>query len=287
MADMLAPVTTADLRKKKQAGEPIAMITAYDYPSAKLVDEAGADVILVGDSLGMVVLGYDSTIPVTMEDMIHHTKAVTRGAKRSFVVSDMPFLSYHGSVEESVKNAGRLMQEGLAKAVKIEGGKEIVPVVQRCTQAGIPVMGHIGLTPQAVHQLGGYKVQGRDLAGARRLLEEAQALEQAGAFAIVLECVPEEVAAKITESVTIPTIGIGAGLPCDGQVLVFHDVLGYASQLAPKFVKRYADIGTQIREAVSEYVADVKHRRFPAREHVFHASEETVKQLYGEGVAQP
>jgi 3-methyl-2-oxobutanoate hydroxymethyltransferase len=287
MADMLAPVTTADLRKKKQAGEPIAMITAYDYPSAKLVDEAGADVILVGDSLGMVVLGYDSTIPVTMEDMIHHTKAVTRGAKRSFVVSDMPFLSYHGSVEESVKNAGRLMQEGLAKAVKIEGGKEIVPVVQRCTQAGIPVMGHIGLTPQAVHQLGGYKVQGRDLAGARRLLEEAQALEQAGAFAIVLECVPEEVAAKITESVTIPTIGIGAGLPCDGQVLVFHDVLGYASQLAPKFVKRYADIGTQIREAVSEYVADVKHRRFPGREHVFHASEETVKQLYGEGVAQP
>jgi 3-methyl-2-oxobutanoate hydroxymethyltransferase len=286
MAGNLAPITTADLRKKKTNGEPIAMMTAYDYPSAKLVEEAGVDVILVGDSLGMVVLGYDSTVPVTMEDMLHHTKAVTRGAKRAFVVSDMPFLSYHGTVEESVKNAGRLLQEGLAKAVKIEGGTEIVPVVKRCTQAGIPVMGHIGLTPQSVHQLGGYKVQGRDLAAAQRLLDEAQALEEAGAFAVVLECVPEEVAAKITESVTIPTIGIGAGAKCDGQVLVFHDVLAYASQLKPKFVKNYADVGRMIHQAMAAYVSEVKNRQFPTPEHVFHASEETVKQLYGEGVTQ-
>ncbi|MCK9909748.1 3-methyl-2-oxobutanoate hydroxymethyltransferase, partial [Microbacteriaceae bacterium K1510] len=192
----------------------------YDYPSAKLVDEAGVDVILVGDSLGMVVLGYDSTIPVTMEDMIHHSKAVARGAKRAFIVTDMPFLSYHGSIDESLKNAGRLMQEGLAKAVKMEGGKELAPLVLRCTQAGLPVMGHIGLTPQSVHQLGGYKVQGRDLATAQRLLDDAKALEEAGAFAIVLECVPEEVAGKISESLSIPTIGIGGGRRCDGQVLV-------------------------------------------------------------------
>jgi 3-methyl-2-oxobutanoate hydroxymethyltransferase len=279
-----SPVTTADLRKSKQAKQPIAMVTAYDYPSAKLVDEAGVDVILVGDSLGMVVLGYDSTIPVTLDDMIHHTKAVTRGAKRAFVVTDMPFLSYHGTVEESVKNAGRIMQEGLAKAVKIEGGREIVPVVSRCTRAGIPVMGHIGLTPQSVHQLGGFRVQGKDAASAMRLLDEAKALEEAGAFAIVLECVPEEVAAKITESVGIPTIGIGAGVKCDGQVLVFHDLLSYASQLKPKFVKSYARIGEMIQEAVSEYVLDVKTRRFPGPEHTFAASEETIKQLYGEGV---
>ncbi len=286
MAGNTTPITTADLRKKKADREPIAMMTAYDYPSAKLVEEAGVDVILVGDSLGMVVLGYDSTVPVTMDDMLHHTKAVTRGAKRAFVVADMPFLSYHGTVEESVKNAGRLMQEGLAKAVKIEGGKEVVPVVQRCTQAGIPVMGHIGLTPQSVHQMGGYKVQGRDVAAAQRLLEEAKALEEAGAFAVVLECVPEEVAAKITDSISIPTIGIGAGAGCDGQVLVFHDVLSYASQLKPKFVKSYADIGGMIHAAMSAYVAEVKNRQFPAPEHVFHASEETIKQLYGEGVGQ-
>ncbi|MFY0543097.1 3-methyl-2-oxobutanoate hydroxymethyltransferase [Brevibacillus sp. H7] len=286
MVDSMVPITTADLRKKKASRQPIAMMTAYDYPSAKLVEEAGVDVILVGDSLGMVVLGYDSTVPVTMEDMLHHTKAVTRGAKRAFVVADMPFLSYHGTVEESVKNAGRLLQEGLAKAVKIEGGKEVVPVVKRCTQAGIPVMGHIGLTPQSVHQLGGYKVQGRDLAAAQRLLEEAQALEEAGAFAVVLECVPEEVAAKITESISIPTIGIGAGVKCDGQVLVFHDVLAYASQLKPKFVKSYANIGKTIVEAMSAYVEEVRSGKFPAPEHAFHASEETIKQLYGEGVAQ-
>ncbi|WP_139489133.1 3-methyl-2-oxobutanoate hydroxymethyltransferase [Brevibacillus dissolubilis] len=280
------PVTTSDLKKAKAEKRPIAMITAYDYPSAKLVDEAGVDCILVGDSLGMVVLGYDSTIPVTMEDMIHHTKAVTRGTKTAFVVADMPFLSYHGTVEEAVKNAGRLMQEGLAKAVKIEGGQEIIPVVKRCTQAGIPVMGHLGLTPQSVHQMGGYKVQGKDIEAALQLIEDAKALEAAGACAVVLECVPAEVAQKVTDSINIPTIGIGAGVGCDGQVLVFHDVLSYASSIRPKFVKTYGNIGAMITEAVSSYVMEVKTRRFPASEHTFAASEETIQQLYGEGVTR-
>lgn len=278
------PVTTADLRRLKELRQPIAMITAYDYPSARLAEEAGVDVILVGDSLGMVVLGYDSTIPVTMEDMLHHTKAVTRAAKRALVVADLPFLSYHGSLEESVKNAGRLLQEGLAKAVKLEGGAEVVPVVRRCVQAGIPVMGHIGLTPQSVHQLGGYKVQGKDVETAARLLREARELEEAGVFALVLECVPAEVAAKISESVAVPVIGIGAGAGCDGQVLVFHDILSYASEIKPKFVKQYADVGTVIRQAVAAYVAEVRARTFPAAEHAFAASEETIEYLYGKGV---
>ncbi|WNC17707.1 3-methyl-2-oxobutanoate hydroxymethyltransferase [Brevibacillus brevis] len=286
MANGNKPVTTYDIRKKKEANVPITMMTAYDYPSAKLVEEAGVDMILVGDSLGMVVLGYDSTIPVTMEDMVHHTKAVTRAAKRALVVTDLPFLSYHGTMEEAVKNAGRLMQEGGAKAVKLEGGRELAPLIERCVQAGIPVVGHIGLTPQSVHQLGGYKVQGRDLAAAQRLLEDALSLQAAGAFAVVLECVPEEVTGMIAKKLEIPVIGIGAGVACDGQVLVFHDVVGYASQLTPKFVKRYADIGETIREAVSSYVKEVEARSFPAAEHVFHASEDTIKQLYGEGVAQ-
>ncbi|MFM1652680.1 3-methyl-2-oxobutanoate hydroxymethyltransferase [Brevibacillus sp. B_LB10_24] len=286
MTERKAPVTTAWLRKQKQEKQPIAMITAYDYPTAKLVEEAGADMILVGDSLGMVVLGYDSTIPVTMADMIHHTKAVTRAVKRTFVVADMPFMSYHGTVEEGVKNAGRLMQEGLAKAVKIEGGSELAPLVTRCVQAGIPVMGHIGLTPQSVHQLGGYKVQGKNIAAATKLLEDAKALEAAGAFAIVLECVPEEVAAKISESIGIPTIGIGAGAGCDGQVLVFHDVVSYASEIQPKFVKKYVDIGRLIKDGVERYVSEVKSREFPTADHVFTASEETVAKLYGEGAKE-
>ncbi|EJL40883.1 3-methyl-2-oxobutanoate hydroxymethyltransferase [Brevibacillus agri] len=283
---MAKQVTTSDIRKKKEAGIPISMVTAYDFPSAKLVEEAGADMILVGDSLGMVVLGYDSTVPVTMDDMLHHTKAVTRAAKRAFVVTDMPFLSYHGTIEEAVKNAGRLMQEGLAKAVKLEGGSELAPLITRLVQAGIPVVGHIGLTPQSVHQLGGYKVQGRDLEAAKKLLDDALAIQQAGAFAIVLECVPEEVAKMIAEKLEIAVIGIGAGAGCDGQVLVFHDLVGYASQLTPKFVKRYADIGTSIREAVAAYIKEVELRRFPGPDHVFHASEETIKELYGEGVTQ-
>jgi len=286
MANAMKPVTTADIRKKKETGTPITMMTAYDYPSAKLVDEAGVDMILVGDSLGMVVLGYDSTLPVTMEDMIHHTKAVTRAAKRAFVVADLPFLSYHGTLAEAVKNAGRLMQEGLAKAVKMEGGSELAPIITRCVQAGIPVVAHIGLTPQAVHQLGGYKVQGRSIEAAQKMLEEALVLEEAGAFAIVLECVPEEVTAMIASKLEIAVIGIGAGAQCDGQVLVFHDLVGYASQLAPKFVKRYAEVGETIRDAVASYVKEVEARSFPAAEHVFHASEDTIKQLYGEGVGQ-
>ncbi|CAI8855565.1 3-methyl-2-oxobutanoate hydroxymethyltransferase [Brevibacillus sp. IT-7CA2] len=286
MAQNDRPITTSSIRKKKETRNPITMVTAYDYPSAKLVDEAGADMILVGDSLGMVVLGYDSTIPVTMEDMLHHTKAVTRGAKRAFVVTDLPFLSYHGTVEEAVKNAGRLMQEGLAKAVKMEGGRELAPIITRCVQAGIPVVGHIGLTPQSVHQLGGYKVQGRDLEAAKKLLDEALAIQEAGAFAIVLECVPEEVAGMIADKLDIAVIGIGAGATCDGQVLVFHDMVGYASDITPKFVKRYANIGETIREAVETYNKEVEARSFPGPEHVFHASEETIKELYGEGVKQ-
>ncbi|MGN7468980.1 3-methyl-2-oxobutanoate hydroxymethyltransferase [Brevibacillus sp. SAFN-007a] len=283
---MTKQVTTSDIRKKKQAGIPISMVTAYDFPSAKLVEEAGADMILVGDSLGMVVLGYDSTLPVTMDDMLHHTKAVTRAAKRALVVADMPFLSYHGTVEEAIKNAGKLMQEGLARAVKLEGGSELAPLMTRLVQAGIPVVGHIGLTPQSVHQLGGYKVQGRDVEAAKKMLADALAIQQAGAFAIVLECVPEEVAKMIAEKLEIAVIGIGAGPGCDGQVLVFHDLVGYASQLTPKFVKRYADIGTSIREAVATYIQEVELRRFPGPEHVFHASEETIKELYGEGVTR-
>lgn len=279
-------MTTTSIRKKKELGQPITMITAYDYPSAKLVEEAGVDMILVGDSLGMAVLGYDSTIPVTMEEMLHHTKAVTRAAKRSFVVADLPFLSYHKSEEEAVGNAGRLMQEGLAKAVKMEGGSELAPIVKRCVLAGIPVVGHIGLTPQAVHQLGGYKIQGRDLAQAKKLLSDAIALQEAGAFALVLECVPEEVARQIAKALEIPVIGIGAGAACDGQVLVFHDVLGYASQITPSFVKQYANVGTTIREAVAAYIREVESRAFPGAEHVFHASEETIKHLYKEGAGE-
>ncbi|MFF0826764.1 3-methyl-2-oxobutanoate hydroxymethyltransferase [Brevibacillus sp. NPDC003359] len=286
MATNDRPITTSSIRKKKETRTPITMVTAYDYPSAKLADEAGADMILVGDSLGMVVLGYDSTIPVTMEDMLHHTKAVTRGAKRAFVVTDLPFLSYHGTLEEAVKNAGRLMQEGLAKAVKMEGGRELTPIITRCVQAGIPVVGHIGLTPQSVHQLGGYKVQGRDLEAAKKLLDEALAIQEAGAFAIVLECVPEEVAGMIADKLDIAVIGIGAGVTCDGQVLVFHDLVGYASDITPKFVKRYANIGETIREAIETYNKEVEARSFPGPEHVFHASEETIKELYGEGVKQ-
>ncbi|MET3289475.1 UNVERIFIED_CONTAM: 3-methyl-2-oxobutanoate hydroxymethyltransferase [Brevibacillus sp. OAP136] len=282
MQTQTQPITTTELKKRKQQKQPVAVLTAYDYPTAKIVDAAGVDVILVGDSLGMVVLGYESTVPVTMEDMLHHAKAVTRAAKRALVVVDMPFLSYHGSLDDAVKNAGRLMQEGLAKAVKLEGGAELAPLVQRLTQAGIPVMGHIGLTPQSVHQLGGYKVQGKDREQAQKLLTDAQALADAGAFAIVLECVPQEVAQMVTDRIEIPTIGIGAGAGCDGQVLVLHDILQFASSLSPKFVKQYASIGSMIEQAVAQYVNEVRTKAFPADEHVFHASEETIAQLYGE-----
>lgn len=247
---------------------------------ATLVDASGIDGILVGDSLGNVVLGYDSTVPVTMEDMIHHVRAVSRGVKRAMVVADMPFLSYHISREESVRNAGRLMQEGLAQAVKLEGGSEVVDTIKAITSAGIPVMGHLGLTPQSVYQLGGYKVQGKDGEAARRLLEDAQKLEEAGVFAIVLECIPQQLAKVITQSLSIPTIGIGAGTDCDGQILVTYDLLGMFSDFVPKFVKRYANLKEQIIQACHDYQKEVKNKSFPGPEHVFNMAEEELKKIY-------
>jgi 3-methyl-2-oxobutanoate hydroxymethyltransferase len=276
-------LTTSKLRKMKEEGIPIAMMTAYDYPSAKLVEEAGMDLILVGDSLGMAVLGYDSTIPVTVDDMVHHTKAVTRGARNTFVVTDMPFLSYHGDLHQALQHAGRIMQQGLAHAVKLEGGREIVPVVEKFVAAGIPVMGHLGLTPQSVHQLGGYKVQGKTTEQAGKLIDDAKALEASGAFAIVLECVPDVLASIVTKQLNIPTIGIGAGRKCDGQVLVFHDVVQYASEVKAKFVKSYVNIGEQIQTGVEAYIADVKAKAFPEDKHTFHMEENQVNALYGQG----
>lgn len=266
---MKEKVTLLDLQKKKREKTPIVMVTAYDYPSAKLADEAGVDMILVGDSLGMVVLGYDTTVQVTVDDMVHHTKAVTRGAKHAFVVADLPFLTVHLGVESTLKAAGRLMQEGLAQGVKIEGGSEVAAQVQACVRAGIPVVGHLGLLPQSVHQLGGYRVQAKELASAKKLLEDAKALEEAGAFAVVLECVPGPLATLVSEALSIPTIGIGAGAGCDGQVLVYHDLLQYATDLAPKFVKTYADVGTAIRHAIAAYAREVRERSFPGPEHTF------------------
>ncbi|MEX2460788.1 MAG: 3-methyl-2-oxobutanoate hydroxymethyltransferase [Paenibacillaceae bacterium] len=268
------PLTTLKLKKMKQDGIPIAMITAYDYPSALLAQEAGIDVILVGDSLGNVVLGYETTVPVTLEDMIYHTRAVTRAAKGCFVVADMPFMTYHGSIDSTLANVGRLMREGLAQSVKMEGGLEIAATVTACVQAGVPVMGHLGLTPQSVHQIGGYLVQGKNSAQAQKLIDDAKALEQAGAYAVVLELVSESLAAYITEQVSIPTIGIGASASCDGQVLVFHDLLQYGAESQPKkMVKTYANIGNEIRKGISSYVQDVKARQFPQKEHVFHSED--------------
>ncbi len=245
-----------------------------------MVDASGIDAILVGDSLGNVVLGYDSTVPVTMEDIIHHLRAVTRGANRAMVIGDLPFLSYHISREESVRNAGRLMQEGLAQAVKLEGGREVAETVRAITAAGIPVMGHLGLTPQSVHQLGGFKVQGKDGEAARKLLEDAKELEQAGAFAIVLECIPQQLAGVLTEALSIPTIGIGAGSRCDGQVLVINDILGMFSDFTPKFVKQYANLKEQIIQACATYKDEVKGRVFPEPQHVFNMAEEELKKIY-------
>lgn len=274
--------TTATFREMKKAGEPIVMVTAYDFPTAKLAEEAGAEMLLVGDSLGMVVLGYDSTIPVTLMDMIHHTKAVTRAAKKSFVVTDLPFMTYRFGIEETLKNATRIIQEGLAKAVKIEGGSELCPVIEQLVLGGIPVVGHLGLTPQSVHQLGGYKVQGKSVEDAEKLLKDALALQEAGIFALVLECVPHQLATLISEKLEIPTIGIGAGPGCDGQVLVFHDLVQYASSLKPKFVKQYGSVGQEISNAISTYAMEVKDRSFPSLEHSFTMKEETIQLLYGE-----
>ena len=264
-----ARITTADIRDMKKRGDRIVMMTAYDYPTAHLVDEAGVDMILVGDTLGMVVLGYDSTLPVTMEDMIHHTKAAVRGAQHAMVVGDMPFMSYQTGWQEAMKNAARFLQETNCGAVKLEGGVRSAETVQRLVEAGIPVMGHIGLTPQSVNQVGGWKVQGKTPAAAVQLMHDAQALEQAGAFAIVLELVPAPLAALLTERLSVPTIGIGAGAGCDGQVQVFHDLLGMYDKLVPKHAGRYANIGEQIRDAVAKYTADVRAGAFPTAKQSF------------------
>lgn len=276
-------ITTAVIKQMKQNGEPVTMVTAYDYAMAKNVCEAGIEMILVGDSLGNVVLGYNSTVPVTMDEMIHHTKAVMRAAQGSgtMVVGDMPFMSYQASVVDGMYNAARFLKETGCAAVKLEGGAEVCELVQKLTQAGIPVVGHIGLTPQSVNQLGGFKVQGKSAEAAQKLLDDARALEQAGAFAIVLECVPEALAAKVTESLeTAATIGIGAGKYCDGQVLVCNDLLGYTDGFCPKFVKRYADLHSEMTEAFKAYATDVKARSFPAAEHTFKIDDEVLEKLY-------
>ncbi|WP_374722491.1 3-methyl-2-oxobutanoate hydroxymethyltransferase [Peribacillus tepidiphilus] len=267
--------------KMKEQGEKIVMLTAYDYPSAKLAEAAEVDMILVGDSLGMVVLGYESTIPVTIEDMIHHTKAVKRGAKNTFVVTDMPFMSYHLSVDETLKNAARLIQEGGADAVKVEGADEVIYKISALTKAGIPVVAHLGLTPQSVGVLGGYKVQGKSAEAAKQLLEDAKKCEEAGALALVLECVPYQVAKMVTEELSIPTIGIGAGKETDGQVLVFHDVVNYGVDRVPKFVKKYGNVNDEIYKALTEYVREVKQLQFPEEKHTFTMNEQEISVLYG------
>ncbi|NMO98014.1 3-methyl-2-oxobutanoate hydroxymethyltransferase [Paenibacillus lemnae] len=270
------PLNIIKIQNMKHERTPISMITAYDYPSAQLAEEAGVDIILVGDSLGNVVLGYNSTIPVTMEDMVYHTRSVARGAENTFIVADLPFMTYHGSLDETLGNVRKLMQYGHAHAVKLEGGAEIADTVKHIVQAGVPVLGHIGLTPQSVNQIGGYRIQGKDEQDTARLMRDAKALEQAGAFAVVLELVTEEAAASISEALSIPTIGIGAGRACDGQVLVYHDVLKYTSSYREKkFVKNYADVGALVREGISQYVQEVKERSFPAEEHVFAGSSGT------------
>ncbi len=262
-------ITTAYFRKCKQEGKKITMLTAYDYPMAKLEDENGIEAILVGDSVGNNVLGYESSIPVTMDDMLHHVKAVCRGVQRALVVADMPFLSYTVSKEEALHNAGRFLQEGGAGAVKLEGGREVAETVQAMTQAGIPVMGHLGLTPQAFYQMGGYQVQGKSEGAALKLWQDAQALQQAGVFALVLECVPAALASFITQNLKIAVIGIGGGAGCDGQILVVHDLLGFYSGKSPKFSKRYLNLNQQIAQAFAQYKQEVEEQTFPAAEHEF------------------
>lgn len=267
-------VTTLAFRQKKERGEPITMLTAYDYPTAMAIDKAGIDSILVGDSLAMVVLGYENTLPVTMDEMLHHARAVSRGAKSALLIGDMPFMSYQVSVEEAVRNAGRFLQQGGMDAVKLEGGRERADAIRAIVGAGIPVMGHLGLTPQSVHQLGGFRAQGKTASAGKRLLEDAQILEEAGAFGIVLESVPARLAEYISKKISIPTIGIGAGAGCDGQVLVTHDVLGLFDRFTPKFVKKYADLHAEMSKAFAEYIDDVETKRFPAVEHTVEMTEE-------------
>lgn len=272
--------TTTSIMQMKNSGHKISMLTAYDYTTARLLDEAGVNTILVGDSLGNVILGYEDTISVTVEDMIHHSAAVARGAKNALVVTDLPFMSYQTSVYDAVVNAGRLMKEGRAGAVKLEGGKEVCPQIKAIVSAGIPVVAHLGLTPQSINTFGGFKVQGKTETAAKKLIEDAKAVEEAGAFLLVLECVPAKLAKLVTESINIPTIGIGAGAGCDGQVLVIYDMLGMFSDFKPKFVKHFANAGDVIREAVKTYIAEVDDGTFPAEEHCYKIDDEVIDKLY-------
>lgn len=262
-------VTTVSLKEMKQQGKKITMLTCYDYSTSLIMNEAGIDVLLVGDSLGMVILGYENTLPVTMEEMLHHTKAVKRGNSRALLVADMPYLSYQLKKKDAIKNAGRFIKEGGAEAVKVEGGREMMKTIRAMLAADIPVMGHIGLMPQAVHKLGGYKVQGRQESQAKILLQEAKILEEAGVFTIILESIPWELARKITETISIPTIGIGAGKYCDGQVLVVNDMLGLYQKFTPKFVKKYADLETVIKKAFTDFKKEVEEEKFPDEEHSY------------------
>ena len=270
--------TVLDLKRNK--GGRLAMLTAYDFPTARLVAEAGVELILVGDSLGMVVLGYDSTLPVTLADMVHHTRAARRGAPEAFVIADLPFLSY-GTPAQALDSAARLMKEALADSVKLEGGEEVVPIVEALVRAGVPVLGHVGLTPQTASALGGYKLQGKDEAAAKRIMDGAMALERAGCWGVVLELVPGPLAKLVTERIGIPTIGIGAGPHCDGQVLVFHDLVGMFSGFTPTFVKRYAEAGASIKDAVARYAAEVRDGSFPGEGKSFGMKDEVLKRLYG------
>jgi 3-methyl-2-oxobutanoate hydroxymethyltransferase len=272
-------VTIADIRQMKRGKEKIPMLTAYDYVTAKMVDEAGVPLILVGDSLGMVILGYESTIPVTMDEMIHHTRAVVRGTNNALVVGDMPFMTYHTNMSDALHNAARFIQEGGAQAVKLEGGEIVAETVRRLVDCGIPVMGHIGLTPQSIHQLGGFKVRGKGLDEAKKLLNDARILEQAGAFAVVLECTPAALSGLITQRLAIPTIGIGAGPDCDGQVQVISDLLGLYTEFVPKHAKQYARLAGEIKTAVSSYISEVKSLAFPTAQQSYAMDEGLIKQL--------
>ena len=272
-------VTITDIKEMKQKKEKIPMLTAYDYVTAKMIDEAGVPLILVGDSLGMVMLGYESTIPVTMDEMIHHTKAVVRGAKQALVIGDMPFMTYHTSISDALHNAARFIQEGGSQAVKLEGGEVVAEQVRRLVECGIPVMGHIGVTPQSMHQLGGFKARGKLVEEAKKLLNDASVLEEAGAFAIVLECTPAPLSKLITQKLTIPTIGIGAGPDCDGQVQVISDILGLYTEFVPKHAKRYAKLAGEIKTAVADYVSEVKALSFPTAEQSYTMDESLVREL--------
>src|SRR5512136_2751368 len=272
-------VTTMSVRQMKKTGDKITILTAYDYATAALMDEAGIDVILVGDSLGMTVLGYENTLPVTMDEMIHHTKAVTRGAKYALIIGDMPFMSYNTSERDAILNAGRFMKEGGADAVKLEGGAGVKETVRTIVRAGIPVMGHLGLTPQTISMLGGFKVQGKDAQAAQKIIDDAISLEDAGAFSVLLEAIPAPIAKRVTERLNVPTIGIGAGVHCDGQVLVVHDMLGLFDRFTPKFAKRYVNLSEVILKAFDSYIDDVKKGAFPEDQHSFHIDEKELSKI--------